>query len=120
MPGIDFIDCKGKKILYMDFSNCTAEELPVLVGKAIEIISKQSEKSLLVLINVVNAPAERGTSSLIQSFASHNRPFIKAAAIVGVDVKTEPILNKAKVYSEQEINLFATLDEAKEWLTQHE
>lgn len=120
MPGIEFITFKGKSLLYMDFSECESNDLPALVGKSIDIISKQKEKSLLVLINIMNAPVERGTGSLIQSFAEHNKRYIKAAALVGIDKRTQPVVDKAKMYSEQEIKIFATVDEAKEWLAQQE
>lgn len=116
MPNVEFVDFKGKMILCLDFSGCTFEELAAMVGKSVELIDKQEEHSLLVLINIKDAPADRGTSSLIQSYADHNKRFIKAAAIIGLDENTKPIFEKAKTYSEQAITAFNTADEAKEWL----
>lgn len=118
MPNIEFIDFKDKKILYLDFSGCSFEELTAMVGKSVGLIDKQPEHSLLVLINIKNAPAERGTGSLVQSYADHNKRFIKAAAIIGLDENTRPIFEKAKTYSEQAITVFETATEAKEWLIQ--
>lgn len=116
MPNVEFIDFKGKTILYLDFSGCSFEELTSMVGKSVELIDKQPEHCLLVLINVKDAIADRDTGSLIQSYADHNKRFIKAAAIIGLDENTKPIFEKAKTYAEQAITVFNTADEAKEWL----
>lgn len=118
MPSVGFLDFKDKKILYLDFSGCTFEKLTKMIAGSIELIGKQQENSLLVLINVKDAPADTGISSLVKSYAGHNKRFIKAAAIIGINDKTKLILEKAKEYSGQEISVFETADEAKEWLVQ--
>jgi hypothetical protein len=119
MKRIDFIDYKGKQILYMDFSNLLPENLPSYLEEAKTVISSQPEHSVLIMTNVTNLRFDYNLSQAIMDYTKHNKPYIKASAIIGLSGLQSIILNSIKLSTGRDFALFDNIDEAKEWLVQH-
>jgi hypothetical protein len=83
---VQFIRHNVKEILFLDFSERKAGEVSLIIDKAKSVIAKRPENSLLTLSNVTNARFDDTVSQRMKEFTAHNKPFVKAAAVVGSPV----------------------------------
>lgn len=116
MSRVQFITHKGKKILYFDLSACKIAEIAAVVAEAKRAVSSQPPMSVLALTNVTETELSKDSSAIIKDFTAHNKPYIKASAVVGVEGLRKVIYNAAMAFSGRQISAFATLDQAKDWL----
>jgi len=116
MSRVQFLTHKGKKILYFDLSMCKIAEITAVVTEAKQAVSSQPPGSVLALTNVTETELSKDSSAIIKDFTAHNKPYIKASAVVGVEGLRKVIYNAAMAFSGRRISAFATLDQAKDWL----
>lgn len=114
---IRFIDHRGKRILFMDFSemNAPGEALRELEN-ARKLIATQPEDSLLTLTDVTGTRYDDEIIAAFQALAAHNKPYVRAAASVTRTPLQLVALRASAVHSRRNLKAFADLDEAKEWL----
>jgi hypothetical protein len=111
-----FIRHKNKEILSMDFSKCNTGEFLAAIEKARGIISQQSPNSLLTLTNVNDFTFNKEMSRAMKEFATHNKPFVKAAAVVGVGGLKKIIYDAIQRFSNSDFMYFNDIESAKDWL----
>src|SRR4030042_6835694 len=116
---IRFIKHAGRDILLLDFSNFNADDFFEAIDFAKDVIASQPEKSLLTLTDVTGARFDKYVTMELKEFASHNHPYVKAAAVVGVKGLKEVILNTIMLFSERKFHAFDSIEDAKEWLTKN-
>jgi hypothetical protein len=117
MGKVNFIEHKGKKILHIDMSNCMENEVLALIEESKKIIKSQPEKSLLTLTDVTHARYNASVVAATQMYVKDNKPYVKAAAILGVNSIKKIIFNKIMEFSQREIKAFENAEKAKEWLS---
>ena len=112
-----FIEHRGARILFMDFSemNGPGEALAEL-EKARRLIATQQPGSLLTLTDVTGTRYDAEIIAAFQALAAHNKPFVKAAASVTRTPLQLVALRASAVHSRRNLQAFADLDEAREWL----
>lgn len=110
MKRVYFIEYKGKKFLYIDMSKCSDEEMLAVIANAREIIRNQPEKSVFTLTDVTDAWFCPEVNDAMKEFLANNKPYVIAAAVVGINGSTMRLLGR-------ELVLFDTLEQAKEWLS---
>ncbi len=116
MERIRFIQHKGKEILFLDFSACKAGEVLLVIDKAAPVIAGRPEKSLLTLSNVTNARFDDTVSQRMKEFTAHNKPFVKAAAVVGITGLKKIVFEAVMLFSKRKLHAFETVEQAKDWL----
>ncbi|MFA5321836.1 MAG: hypothetical protein WC373_04120 [Smithella sp.] len=117
MPDVSFITHKGVKILYEDFSNGKPGELLPAIEKAKAVISSQPKKSILALVNVQGAGFDMSVTAALKDFVKGNEPYIKCAAIYGVEGLKEVIFKSILTFTgRKNLVLCKTLEEGKEFL----
>jgi hypothetical protein len=115
---IQILEHKGEKILFLDFSNCTSkgEFIPV-IDAAKQWLQNKDPNSVLTLTDVTNAHYNAEILTLFKELTLHNKPYVKAGAIVGI---TRPLMklayNTIMAFSKRSLPMFDTHDQAKEWL----
>jgi hypothetical protein len=117
---IRFITHKGRQILHINFSNCSPQEMLDHMRQAQRLIASQPQSSVLTLTDVTNAHYNRQVSAALKEYTNANKPFVKAAAIVGVSGLKEVVLNAIIFFTRRSFSLFASIEEAKEWLAAKE
>ncbi len=113
---VRFIQHEGKDILLLDFSGCMADEVLVMIDKAKDVISSQPEKSLLTLADVTDARFNERVSQDMKEFTAHNKPYVKASAVVGITGLKRIIFDAVMRFSGRKISAFDNIEEAKTWL----
>jgi hypothetical protein len=112
------IEYKGKKIFYMDFSNCDRKKMTDIVEGLKPIIEEQPLNSLLTLVNVTGLIFNADILKAFKEFTEHNKPYVKAGAVIGIKGIQKIAYDAVMKFSERNLPLFETVDEAKEWLSQ--
>ncbi len=116
MERVQFIRHNGRDILFLDFSECKAGEVILVIDKATPVIAGQPEKSLLTLSDVSNARFDDSVTQRMKEFTAHNKPFVKAAAVVGITGLKKILFEAVMMFSKRKIHAFETVEQAKDWL----
>jgi hypothetical protein len=116
MP-VDFIEYKGKKILYEDFSNVTPEDMPALLNRAADLVRSCPLGSVLALSNVKDGKFNTETSQIMSQFVKDNAPYVKMTAIFGMSGLQSIIYRSIMAFSgRKNLKVFNDEGEAKEFL----
>ena len=118
MERIRFIQHKGAEILYIDFSECQVTEIFPLIAQAKAVIASRPRQSLLTLTDVTNTQHNDAVNQQMKSYTAHNKPYVKAAAVVGVEGLKKIVLDTIVLISKRQIQLFDTVEQAKDWLAE--
>ena len=116
MERVRFIQYGGKDILLVDFSDCKPDEAHLIIDKAKALICTRPEQSLLTLTDVTNFRFDEKISDRMKEYAAHNKPFVKAAAVVGIAGLKKIMFQAVMVFSKRKLHAFDTVDQAKTWL----
>ena len=113
---VKFINHAGKDILFLDFSGCTMNEVLATIEESKQFIRTRPEGSVLTLTDVTNARFNEHITERMKEFTAHNKPYVKAAAIIGIVGIKKIIFEAVMMFSKRKIHIFENIHEAKEWL----
>ena len=113
---IRFITHQGKKILLIDFSHCSAEEILHLLPDVQELITSEPRSSVLTLGDFTGAEVRKEVADRLKQTLVFDRPYVKHAALVGVEKIPRVFLDSFKTFSQRELPDFKTRQEAMDWL----
>jgi len=116
MDRIKFIHHKGAEILLLDFSDCKADDVHPLVEQAKSVIASRPHRSLLTLANVTNTRFDDSVNQRMKDFTLHNKPYVRAAAVVGVTGIKKIIFEAILLFSQRNMQSFDTVERARDWL----
>jgi len=116
MPGAKFLGYKDKRILVIDLGNCDLENMVKIVKEAKVLIAKEPPQSVLTLTNVQGIKFHGLISKVAKEFTEHNKPFVKAAAIIGLDPVRVDDFKEIVDFARREFKVFESSEEAKDWL----
>ncbi len=116
---VKFIRHEEKDILLLDFSNAQTEEVMTIIEDAKRLISSRPEQSLLTLTNVTNARFNERVGEGLKKFTLHNKPYVKAGAVVGITGLKRIIFGAVMAFSKRKLESFDDLEQAKQWLAAH-
>jgi hypothetical protein len=111
---------KGKKVLLLDFTNCTPEEVESVTDEAERIITAQPRDSVLALADFAGAQFSRDAVTRIMEVTALDRPFVKRAAWVHAGSLPKVLYDAIKTFSQREFPRFETREEALEFLVKAE
>lgn len=114
---VHFFEHRGTRILMVDFSHLQqTEEILREIDTARALIASQPPASLRTLTHVRGARYSPPVMDALKRFTAHNKPYVKAAAIVGMEGLHRVLYNAVLLFSRRNIEIFNTLDEARDWL----
>ena len=117
---VRFITHREKEILFLDFSNTLPHEVLQTIEDAKRVISARPERSLLTLTDVTNARFNEAVGDGLKQFTAHNKPYVKAGAVVGVTGLKRIIFSAVIAFSRRNIETFDDIEQAKRWLADNE
>ena len=118
MDRVKFINHGSERILQLDFSNMLPEELEEVVSEAKKVIHAQPQGTVLTMTKVDGARFNNTTVSLLKDFAKDNEPYVRRAAIVGLQGLQKFVLEAVSKFTKREFYVCSTVEEAKDRLTQ--
>ncbi len=118
MQRIQFITHKGKEILQLNFTDCRIDDALLVIEAAKKVIRTAPKGSLLTLTDVTNMRFDENVTAQMKAFTAHNKPFVRAAAVVGITGVKRIIFEAVILFSQRALQACDTLEEAKEWLVE--
>jgi hypothetical protein len=115
---IRFISHKGKKILLVDASNLSAEELVQLSPLALSRITAEPRGSVLLLADFSGSKVDKKSLEALKPALVLDRPYLKRSAWVGTENLPKIFYEHLKSFSQRELPLFKTREEALDWLAE--
>jgi hypothetical protein len=113
---IRFIDHHGKRILLVDLSNCSADEVEEIVRRVPDYITVEPPGSVLVLTDFTGASFDRDALRAVKETAVFDKPFVKRSALIGTEDLPASFYDELKSYSRRDLLIFKTREEALDWL----
>ena len=119
MASVKFIEHKGKKILYEDYSESNPDEIVKLLEEAKKIIHAQPEGSVIALVNVKNTKFDRVVTNAMKEFVKSNTPYIKVSAVYGMEGLMDVIFRGIVAFTgRKNLKVFNDVEEAKDFLAE--
>ena len=115
---IRFIDHRGKRILLIDFSQCSAEEILAMLDKVQEKVAGNPQDSVLTLADFTGGHFDKSAVTRMKEVLVHDRPYVKRAAWVGTKSLPHVFYENAKSFSQRDLPSFDTREEAMDWLVE--
>jgi hypothetical protein len=112
------ISHRGCSILFTDYSNfITFEEWKVLFDAERQLMPKERLGSVLALAVFTGSRFSASVFSALKELAVHNKPYIKASALVGLSSLQQGVFLKGiERTADRSFGLFDTVEQAKDWL----
>ncbi len=116
---VKFREIGPDRILHLDFSRATPEEVLQVIDHATQIIAAQERGSLRVLTDVSEARFDTTVGTRLKEFTAHNKPFVRASAVLGVTGLKKIIFDAVNTFSGRNIRAFDNEHAAINWLRSH-
>ena len=117
---LHFIKHKGHAIYSIDFTQCNAKELLVLLDLIRADIARHAPGSVLTFVDVTGAQVDKPVATRIKEVLVLDRPYVKRSAWVGTESLPHVFYEHFKSFSQRELPSFKTREEALEWLVNGE
>ncbi len=116
MARVEFVPHQGKRILLIDLSNIKPEEGYPIIAEAKRAVATQAPTSVLTMTDVTNARYDIALVQALKELTQHNKPFVKAASVVGIEGLKKVILAGVEKFSGRKFSIFGSREEAMDWL----
>ena len=113
---VKFIRHGAAEILFIDWSNAPAEEILAAITEAKKIIASKPPNSVLTLTHVAGARVDRRVTELLKDYVAHNKPFVRAGAVVGLNDLKTIFFNFVNRATGRSLRAHNTIEEAQAWL----
>lgn len=115
-----FFKHRDRMILNLDFSDLDIDDAGQVCDYVKGVISRMPPGTVLTLVNVTNVKYDQAFRNLSNGLAEHNKPYVLAGAVVGVDGWKKLIFwATTKLTGRSNLKAFDSIEEAKEWLVNY-
>jgi hypothetical protein len=115
---LHFVKHKGHAIYVIDFTHCAEKEMLLLLDMVRADIARHAPGSLLTLADFTRAEADKNVATRIKEVLVLDRPYVKRAAWVGTENMPHIFYEHFKNFSQRDLPVFKTREEAMDWLVQ--
>lgn len=116
MDRIRFVTHREQRILLLDFTGCTAEEVAAIADRVPDIVTREPMGSLLTVADFTGAEFSRDAVERIKIAAALDRPHVRRSAWVGIDNLPKTLYDSIRTFSAREFPVFTTCEEAMNYL----
>jgi len=113
---LHFVKHKGHAIFVIDFSDCTAKEMMLLLDQVRADIARHAPGSVLTLADFSGAQVDKTVAMKIKQVLVLDRPYVKKSAWIGTESLPHVFYENFKTFSQREFPIFKTREEAMDWL----
>ena len=114
---VKFIEHMGKRVLFINYADCDIAMLKAVAEEMHRVISQEPPNSVLTLNDVTGTSFDSESVAVLKSKVAANAPYVKRAAVIGITGLQALIYEGVQKFSQRNIPLFATRQEALDWLT---
>jgi hypothetical protein len=116
MDRIRFITHREQLILLADCTDCTPDELAEIADRLPDTVTQEPPGSVLLLGDFSRAQFTRESVEHVKIAAVFDRPHLKRSAWVLTENLPKVLYDSIRSFSAREIPIFATRDEALDYL----
>ncbi len=113
-----FIKHKGHAIYLIDFTNCAAKEMLLLLDLIRADIARHAPGSVLTLADFTGAQIDKNVATRVKEVLVLDKPYVKRSALVGTESLPHVFYEHFKSFSQRELPTFKTREEAMDFLVQ--
>jgi len=113
---VEWIDHKGKRILYIKYQGLTPEQMIEQVRSAAKTIVASKSKEVLSLSDVSECFIDKQFLEVAKEQGAISLSFTKKAAVVGVTGVKKILLNSVNLVAKKPRKAFDNVKDAKDWL----
>ena len=113
---IRFISYQGRQVLLVDVTNCTAAEMMALAPLVPAQIATEPPGSVLLLADFTGSKFDKTAVESLKQAVVLDRPHLKRSAWVGVEAMPKVFYENLKHFSQRDLPVFTTREEALEYL----
>jgi len=117
---IRFVEHKGKQILLVDVSHCAPTEVAKIALLVPSYVTSEPRASVLLLADFTGAEFDRVAIDRMKESAVFDRPHLKRSAWVGIEKLPKVFYEHIKNFSQRDLPVFETREEAMDWLVSSE
>lgn len=111
-----FVKHKGQDIFVVDFSHCSAKEMLILLDLVQASVKQHAPRSLLTLADFTGTHIDKKVAARAKEVLVLDRPYVKKSAWVGTESLPHVFYENFKSFSQRDLPIFATREEAMDWL----
>lgn len=120
MNRVRFITHVGRRVLLIDLTNASPQEILDTLDDVELVVAEQPQDSLLTLGDFTGATFNKQAADRMKIVAAKDRPHVQRAAIVGLDSIPEVYYRNLLSFSARKIPAFKSREEALDWLLEEE
>ena len=113
---IRFITHKGQRILLVDLSNCSAEEVATAARLVPSYATPEAKNSLLLLGDFTGSKVDKNALTALKEATAYDKPHVKRSAWVGAEALPKVFYDNIRAFSRRDIPTCKTREEALEYL----
>lgn len=117
MDRIRFVTHREQRVLLLDFTGCTAEEVAELVDRVPEVVTREPRGSVLVVADFTGAEFSRDAVERMKIATALDRPHVKCSVWVGVDNLPKTLFDSIRTFSAREFPIYTDRSEALDYVT---
>lgn len=111
-----FIKHKGQAVYVIDFTNCKASEILLLLDQVRLDVARHPPGSVLIFADFSGAEIDKKVATKIKETLVFDRPYVKKSAWVGTESLPHVFYENFKSFSQRDIPAFKSREEALDWL----
>jgi SpoIIAA-like len=115
---IRFVTHKNRKVLLVDVSNCTPDQVAQLSRLVPSYVTAEPLGSVLLLADFSGAKFDKAAVASLKQGTVYDRPHLKRSAWVGTETLAKVFYENIKAFSQRDLPTFKTREEALDWLVQ--
>lgn len=113
---IRFFYYNGKRILFVDFSNCNAREVEITTRRVPDYVMVEPRRSVLILTDFSGASVDSDALRAMKETAVFDKPFVRKSALIGTARLPSDFHEELRTFSRRELPIFRNREEALRWL----
>lgn len=116
MERVRFETHRDQRILLLDFTNCTPEEIGEIADQVPAIVTREPQESVLVVADFSGAEFDRDAVEHIKIATAFDRGHVKRAAWVLTENLPKTLYDSVRRFSAREFPVFHTRQEALDYV----
>ncbi|HXS75215.1 MAG TPA: hypothetical protein VN753_03485 [Terracidiphilus sp.] len=117
---IRFITHNGQRILLIDLSSCSADEVTSAAHLVPSYTTSEPPGSVLLLADFTGAKFDKTTLTALKEATAYTKPHLKRSAWIGVESLPKVFYDNIRNFSRRALPIFSTREEALAYLVTEE
>ena len=117
MERVRFITHRGKRVLLIDHTGSTTDEMRQTMDEVEYVVASEPPNSVLTLSDFTGTHFDKALADRMKVVAAKDRPHVRRAALVGAESIPDVYFHNLESFSARHFPKFKTREEVLDWLT---